>query len=186
MSKDSSTTCEKVNSSSSLLDSCDDSTLNETDLDELKLAKNVLNEKNKDKVEMATDALDDLTQSQNTDSPCLQEDHTVLASDLSVKIKKSQRTKHPGKLQEKFSERSKTESQLEHQKIECDRELYRDRASLPIPQHSVLSTLVFVVGVCSGTLRLHYSQTRSCVHWRLCTCPGLAVSLPLLIKADLL
>ncbi|XP_031794382.1 uncharacterized protein LOC116419305 [Sarcophilus harrisii] len=53
----SSTTCEKVNSSSSLLDSCDDSTLNETDSDELRLAKNVLNEKNKDKVEMATDAL---------------------------------------------------------------------------------------------------------------------------------
>ncbi|XP_074127183.1 uncharacterized protein LOC141544672 isoform X2 [Sminthopsis crassicaudata] len=153
ISKDSSTTSENVNSSSSsIFDNRDDSTLNETDPDELRLTKNILNEKNKDKVEMATDAFDDFTQSQDTGtedydllpshyvqgSPCLQEDqNTVLASDLSVKVKKSQWKKLPGKikslekaireLQKKFSERSKTESQLEHQKVECDRELYRDR-----------------------------------------------------------
>ncbi|XP_074125742.1 ankyrin repeat domain-containing protein 26-like [Sminthopsis crassicaudata] len=146
ISKDSSTTSEKVNSSSGILfHSNDDSTLSETDSDELRLTKITLYEKNKDEIEMAADALDNLTQSHNraTDdydlslsnyvqgSPCLQEDqNAILSSDLSVKFKYSQLTQLTRKvmslentireLQENFSERIKTEFQLMHQKVECN------------------------------------------------------------------
>ncbi|XP_051857739.1 uncharacterized protein LOC127564935 isoform X2 [Antechinus flavipes] len=146
MSKDSSTTCEKVNSSSGiLLHSHDNSSLSETDSDELRLTKITLYEKNKDEVEMAADALDNLTQSHDRatgdydlspsnyvqGSPCLQEDqNTVLSSDLSVQFKNSQLTQLTRhvmslentirELQENFLERIKTEFQLMHQKGECD------------------------------------------------------------------
>ncbi|XP_074127126.1 ankyrin repeat domain-containing protein 26-like isoform X6 [Sminthopsis crassicaudata] len=152
ISKDSSMTCENVNSSSDiLLHSHDDSTLSETDFDELRLVKKTLNENNKDKGEMAADTLDDLTQSLETnteycnlppsnhikDSVDLWEyQEEVLTYKSSVKFKKSQWTqlKRNNKgleeisgPQAKFSEGSKTKSQLRHYNVECDRELYGGR-----------------------------------------------------------
>ncbi|XP_074127191.1 uncharacterized protein LOC141544676 [Sminthopsis crassicaudata] len=143
ISKDSRMTCEKVNSSSDmLLHSYDDSTLNETDPDELRFAKITLNEK-KDEVEMDTETLDGFTLDTDTEDSdfstsnyvqgsCLWEaQNRVLASGLSVKFKKSRMLKFTRKvmvlentgncaLQETFSESSKSESQQKHQKIQCD------------------------------------------------------------------
>uniref|UniRef100_A0A4X2LYR6 Ankyrin repeat domain 26 n=1 Tax=Vombatus ursinus TaxID=29139 RepID=A0A4X2LYR6_VOMUR len=59
--------CEKVNSLTDiLLHGSEDSTLSEADHDEERPAKKTLNEKNKDKVQMDADDLDDLTQSSDT------------------------------------------------------------------------------------------------------------------------
>ncbi|XP_074127119.1 ankyrin repeat domain-containing protein 26-like isoform X2 [Sminthopsis crassicaudata] len=115
------------------------------------LVKKTLNENNKDKGEMAADTLDDLTQSLETnteycnlppsnhikDSVDLWEyQEEVLTYKSSVKFKKSQWTqlKRNNKgleeisgPQAKFSEGSKTKSQLRHYNVECDRELYGGR-----------------------------------------------------------
>ncbi|XP_074127379.1 uncharacterized protein LOC141544763 isoform X2 [Sminthopsis crassicaudata] len=118
------------------------------------LVKNTPNEKNKDEVEMTSYALDDLTQSDNTDtedydlppsnsvqgSPRLQRHQkVVLSCGLSVKHQnKSQLVQMPRvvknslqttvrRSQEKFSKRRKTKSRSNHQKVKCDKEYYRGR-----------------------------------------------------------
>ncbi|XP_074127368.1 uncharacterized protein LOC141544751 isoform X6 [Sminthopsis crassicaudata] len=118
------------------------------------LVKNTPNEKNKDEVEMTSYALDDLTQSHNTDtedydlppsnsvqgSPRLQRHQkVVLSCGLSVKhqnksqlvqmtrvVKNSLQTT-VRRSQEKFSKRRKTKSRSNHQKVKCDKEYYRGR-----------------------------------------------------------
>ncbi|XP_051856241.1 ankyrin repeat domain-containing protein 26-like isoform X2 [Antechinus flavipes] len=67
ISKHSSMTCQKVNSSGILLHSPDDSTLSETDHYAFRLKKETLNEDNKDKGEIAADTFDDFTQSLDID-----------------------------------------------------------------------------------------------------------------------
>ncbi|XP_074127355.1 uncharacterized protein LOC141544748 isoform X3 [Sminthopsis crassicaudata] len=118
------------------------------------LVKNTPNEKNKDEVEMTSYALDDLTQSHNTDtedydlppsnsvqgSPRLQRHQkVVLSCGLSVKhqnksqlvqmtrvVKNSLQTT-VRRSQEKFSKRRKPKSRSNHQKVKCDKEYYRGR-----------------------------------------------------------
>ncbi|KAM8979492.1 ankyrin repeat domain-containing protein 26 isoform 7-T7 [Sarcophilus harrisii] len=170
---------EKVNSSSGiLLHSCDDSSLSETDNYELRPAKKTLNEKNKDKVQVDADDLDDLTQSSDTatedyDLPpsnyknimllieqlsvdCKDSIHllkiqdAVLKYERSVELKKARCTQLKRKvkslenkitgLQEELSETRKMKSQLEHQKVEWDRELYRLRFTLKQEKEKQLST----------------------------------------------
>ncbi|XP_051817395.1 ankyrin repeat domain-containing protein 26 isoform X1 [Antechinus flavipes] len=170
---------EKVNSSSGiLLHSCDDSSLSETDNYELSPAKKTLNEKNKDKVQVDADDLDDLTQSSDTatedyDLPpsnyknimllieqlsvdCKDSIHllkiqdAVLKYERSVELKKARCTQLTRKvkslenkitgLQEELSETRKMKSQLEHQKVEWDRELYRLRFTLRQEKEKQLST----------------------------------------------
>ncbi|XP_074124285.1 ankyrin repeat domain-containing protein 26 isoform X6 [Sminthopsis crassicaudata] len=168
---------EKVNSGI-LLHSCDDSSLSETDNYELRPAKKTLNEKNKDKVQVDADDLDDLTQSSDTatedyDLPpsnyknimllieqlsvdCKDSIHllkiqdAVLKYERSVELKKARCTQLTRKvkslenkitgLQEELSETRKMKSQLEHQKVEWDRELYRLRFTLKQEKEKQLST----------------------------------------------
>ncbi|XP_074124293.1 ankyrin repeat domain-containing protein 26-like [Sminthopsis crassicaudata] len=159
---------EKVNSSSGILHHSYDSSLSEADHYELRSAKKTLAGKNKDKVLMSSDYLDDLTQSsdiatEDYDLPpsnyknvillieqlsadckdsihCLKIQDAVLKYERSVELKKARcielerkvkslENKITGLLEE-LSEIRKIKSQLEHQKVEWDRELYRLRFTL--------------------------------------------------------
>ncbi|XP_043824017.1 ankyrin repeat domain-containing protein 26 isoform X2 [Dromiciops gliroides] len=169
---------EKVNSLTDIpFHGCDDSSLSESDHKEIRPAKKTLNEKNKDKVQMNADDLDDLTQSSDTatedyDLPpsnyknvmllieqlsldckdsisLLKIQDAVLTYKRSIELKKGHCTLLAGKvkslekkisgLQEELSETRDIKSQLEHQKVEWERELCGLRFTLKQEEEKRLS-----------------------------------------------
>ncbi|XP_051856210.1 ankyrin repeat domain-containing protein 26-like isoform X17 [Antechinus flavipes] len=139
-----------------------------------RFAKITLNE-NKDKVEMDTDTLDGFpldTGTEDSDfstsnyvqgASCLWEDQNrVLASELSVKFKKSRMIKFTKKVTAFENTENctllETESQQKHQKVQCESRKNREKLQTEIHFPSCASSATFVQE--SQALKLNFQQAQ--------------------------
>ncbi|XP_051856194.1 ankyrin repeat domain-containing protein 26-like isoform X4 [Antechinus flavipes] len=139
-----------------------------------RFAKITLNE-NKDKVEMDTDTLDGFpldTGTEDSDfstsnyvqgASCLWEDQNrVLASELSVKFKKSRMIKFTKKVTAFENTENctllETESQQKHQKVQCESRKNREKLQAEIHFPSCASSATFVQE--SQALKLNFQQAQ--------------------------